>query len=306
MSVEVDQIADSRTVKEGAGVTAVVVDYRSGQQLLGAVNSILDGGAEKVIVVDNTPEGATDSVLTGEDPRVSVVHAGRNLGYGAAVNLVLPSIDTRFVLISNPDIVVEPGVIEKLVHLLSDRRVGVVGPKILNPDGSTYPSFRNFPTLLESIGHGLLGMIAPGNRFSVRYRMTDARPISPTVVPWISGAFLMAPTAFLKSIGGFDSSYFMYCEDMDLCFRAEARGYQVVYDPTVSVTHRQGHSSRQRAVRSLYQHHRSMWIFATTHEKSIFAQWLGFFGLASRFGVLASVSLVKGYMNNARGNDDSN
>jgi N-acetylglucosaminyl-diphospho-decaprenol L-rhamnosyltransferase len=137
-----------------------------------------------------------------------------------------------------------------------------VGPQLKNLDGSVYPSARTFPSLVDAAGHGLLGLVWPDNQFSRRYRLLDwdhgqARPVD-----WVSGAcFLMRREAW-EGLGGFDARYFMYMEDVDLCWRAGRQGWRVVYEPAGEVVHAQGVSADTRPYRMILAHHRSMLQFA--------------------------------------------
>ncbi|NNN10898.1 MAG: glycosyltransferase family 2 protein [Acidimicrobiaceae bacterium] len=268
--------------------TAIIVDYFAGDMLTGAIESLLAEGVKRVVVVDNSETKASMRTRYYRQERVDFIFAERNLGYGAAVNLALVGVDTPFVIVSNPDIMVARGAVGKLIELAQDPRVGVVGPEILDGAGVRYPSFRRFPSFVDSIGHGMLGQFFPNNRFSAHYRLTGCHPVEPVEVPWVSGAFFLTRTEVIRSLAGFDPAYFMYCEDIDLCYRANRRGFVVVFQPEATVHHAQGESSKLRATRSLYHHHRSMWIYAARHEESTATQWLGFFGLILRFLVLIS------------------
>ncbi|NNN12491.1 MAG: glycosyltransferase family 2 protein [Acidimicrobiaceae bacterium] len=268
--------------------TAIIVDYFAGEFLSRAINSLFADGVARVVVVDNSEEMASLGSPYYQDERVDFIFAEKNLGYGAAVNRALVRVDTPFVIVSNPDIAVAPGTIAKLIDSALDPSVGIVGPEVLDSDGVRYPSFRRFPSFIDSIGHGMLGQFLPNNRFSAHYKLAGLHPIEAVEVPWVSGAFFLARTEVLNSLGGFDPAYFMYCEDIDLCYRASRRGFVVVYQPEATVTHAQGESSKLVATRSLYHHHRSMWIYAARHERSTATQWFGFFGLILRFFILIS------------------
>ncbi|MDQ1396375.1 MAG: N-acetylglucosaminyl-diphospho-decaprenol L-rhamnosyltransferase [Acidimicrobiaceae bacterium] len=252
-------------------VAAVVVNYNGGDDLARCVGSLRSEGVDQLVVVDN---GSTDSslqLLAGQDPEAarSVVLTGRNLGYGGAANRgaasLIPPPDA--VLVSNPDLVVHPATLKALAAALeADPSLGIVGPRLENPDGSLYPSARSFPDLADAIGHALLGSLMPGNRFSRRYKLLDWDHAGARRVDWVSGACFLTRWEVWQALGGFDESYFMYMEDVDLCWRAGRLGWGVAYEPQGCVTHVQGTAANQRPYRMIVAHHRSMLQFAARTE----------------------------------------
>ena len=107
-------------------------------------------------------------------------------------------------------------------------------------------------------------MVAPGNRFTRSYRLLDWDHRAATYVDWVSGACFLARRQAWTEVGGFDPAYFMYLEDVDLCWRLGRAGWTVGYEPAALVTHAQGVSTDQRPYRMLAAHHRSMWRFAAS------------------------------------------
>lgn len=245
-------------------VAAVVVSYNARRHLRSCLASIAAEQVKTTIVVDNGSVDGSQSVV--EDSEAVWFPTGANLGYGRAANLGAGSpaaADAAFLLVCNPDLEVEPGALATLVKALeSDESLGVVGPRIVNPDGSLYPSARSFPNLVDALGHGLFGLVAPGNRFTRRYRLLDWDHASARKVDWISGACFVARREAWDAVGGFDPSYFMYLEDVDLCWRLGRAGWTVGYEPGATVVHTQGASTDQHPYRMLLAHHRSLWQFA--------------------------------------------
>lgn len=273
-------------------VGAVIVNYNAGEHLLACVASLRAEGVGEVVVVDNGSEDGSARALQVADREAQVVCAGRNLGYGAGVNLGLEAGTSRLVLVGNPDIVVRPGAVATLATALgADPGLGLVGPRLEEPDGSLYPSARTFPDLVDAIGHGFVGLVAPGNRWSRRYKMADWDHGSRREVDWVSGACFMARRSVLDGLGGFDEAYFMYSEDVDLCWRARRAGWRVAYEPGATVTHVQGVSAGRRPYRMILHHHRSLLRFAgrtTTGRRRALLPVVGA-GLGVR-AVLASIA----------------
>ncbi len=252
------------------GVVAVIVNYNAGAHLGRCVSSLRAEGIAQVVVVDNGSADGSTLALLAADPAVRVVSPGRNLGYGGGVNIGLVNLGlvavepAEMVLVGNPDIVVRPGAVAALVSALeADPSLAVVGPRIEGPDGTLYPSARTFPKLVDSVGHGFVGLVAPNNRWSRSYKMADWDHASSRRVDWVSGACFLARRSALASIGGFDERYFMYSEDVDLCWRASRVGWRVAYEPSAIVTHVQGVSAEHHPYRMIVAHHRSLWQFAT-------------------------------------------
>jgi N-acetylglucosaminyl-diphospho-decaprenol L-rhamnosyltransferase len=259
-----------RRGRAGGSTAVVIVNYESGPSLARCVAALWSEGPAELVVVDN---GSVDGSLQGLSrrfPDISVVVPGRNLGYGAAANRGVAATTAPSVLVCNPDLEVGAGVLDGLAEALDgDPRRAVVGPLIRNPDGTRYPSARQFPSLVDSAGHALLGIFAPDNRFTRAYHQVHLDPGDggsgvggPQGVDWVSGACLLVRRSAFEQVGGFDEAYFMYAEEVDLCWRLGRAGWGVAYVPTVEVTHLQGVSTDRHPFRMIMEHHRSLMRFA--------------------------------------------
>ncbi len=247
---------------------AVVVNHEAGDVLLECVASLRAEGVADVIVVDNASSDGSVSALVAADGAVRLVQTGANLGYGAGANRGIEVATSEFVLVTNPDVAVHAGALAVLVEVLgADPTLAVVGPRILEPDGTRYPSARRFPSMLDAAGHALLGDLVPTNPFTRRYRLGYLDAVDVTDVDWVSGACFLARRRALEELGGFDESYFMYAEDTDLCWRARRGGWGVAYVPDAVVTHLQGLSTARRPYFMLLAHHRSVFHFAARTER---------------------------------------
>jgi N-acetylglucosaminyl-diphospho-decaprenol L-rhamnosyltransferase len=149
-----------------------------------------------------------------------------------------------------------------VARLENEPDLGACGPRIRNLDGTDYPSARQVPSIPVAVGHGVLGLWRPSNRYTARYRELDANPEHARDVDWVSGAAIWLRRDALDAVGGWDERYFMYVEDLDLCWRLRERGWRVSYEPAGAVVHAQGVSTSQRPYRMLVEHHRSAWKFA--------------------------------------------
>lgn len=250
-------------------VAAVVVNYNAGDHLEACLVSLAAEGVEPVLVVDNGSRDGSRAVV--DSVGALWLESGGNLGYGRAANL--GAADPRLagaehLLVCNPDLEILPGCVAVLADTLaSDPPVGIVGPRLSNPDGSLYPSARTFPDLVDAVGHGLLGLIAPANRFTRRYRLLDWDHRDRAEVDWVSGACFLVRRSAWESVGGFDPAYFMFFEDTDLCERLGQRyGAQAcVYVPGAQVVHAEGQARARHPVWMLREHHRSAYRYLRRH-----------------------------------------
>jgi N-acetylglucosaminyl-diphospho-decaprenol L-rhamnosyltransferase len=201
--------------------------------------------------------------VAAADPDVVCVPTGGNLGFGAAANRGIAVARGHYAAVLNPDVVVESGTMKALAAALdADPALGAVAPRVDNPDGTLYPSVRAFPSLADAVGHAFLGFVAPGNRFSRRYRMLDWDHATGGDVDWASGTCLLLRRAGLGDEARFDESYFMYVEDVDLCWRMRQAGWRVAYEPAGRVVHTVGASSELAPYRMILAHHRSLLRFS--------------------------------------------
>ncbi len=282
-------------------VGVVVVNFNGDGVVERCLRSLLlNTSVAEVVVVDNNSTDGSVETLKGFvaankiDARIEIVEANANLGYGRACNLGARRLSSRYILISNPDIVYEAGAIDRLVEAQVRWDLGGVGPYIVNPDNSRYPSVRPFPSLVNAAMHSLLGEIWPTNPFTKRYRVDFAKVNFKD--RWISGASILMPLELYRGVGGFDHRYFMYMEDVDLCRRILDKGFELGYCEEAVATHYQGYSSRQRPYFSAYAHHRSLAIYAISDLKGARRLLLPvvLLGVTVRFSIrMANISMQK-------------
>ena len=250
--------------QNGAGaerVAVVTVAYRSNDVLPGFLASIAQASREPVgiVVVDNKPDADSRAAELAASVGAQYLALPANPGYGGAVNAgvaTLPS-TVQWVLISNPDIVLDAGVIDALLEIgESDDTIAAVGPAVLNPDGSVYASARRVPSLRTGVGHALFVNLWNDNPWSRRYRGDD-QPVAARDAGWLSGACLLVRRGVFDELGGFDEGYFMYFEDVDLGYRIEQAGYRNHYHPSVAVTHAGGHTTVNESAAMIRAHHES-------------------------------------------------
>jgi N-acetylglucosaminyl-diphospho-decaprenol L-rhamnosyltransferase len=279
------------------GIAAVVVNYNGGDHLANCVSSIRAAGIDSVVVVDNGSTDGSPARLASTDHAARVLLTGANLGYGGGANRGVAATDAPFLLILNADVIVDEHAVASLVDVVtSDPSIGIVGPRIEEPDGSLYPSARAFPRLGDAIGHAFIGLFTTDNPFSRRYLMTDVDHRTPRTADWVSGAcFLIRRDAFDR-VRGFDEAYFMYMEEVDLCRRVGAAGWTVRYEPGARVRHVGAVSTSQTPYLMLAAHHRSMaryWWRSARGTRKLMAPLVAA-GLGLRFLLMAAKQSVQG------------
>jgi N-acetylglucosaminyl-diphospho-decaprenol L-rhamnosyltransferase len=247
---------------------AVVINYEAGAALCECVRSLLAdtsaGQPPQVVVVDNGSSDGSAATVAQVLPAVTVLDPGANLGYARAANLGIAATDASVVAVCNSDLEVRAGAAGVLLdRLTTEDDLGAVGPMIRNTDDTIYPSARSEPRLRDAVGHGLLGLIWPTNPFTRRYRQLDVDPSRRRDVDWVSGAAVWLRRDALTTVGGWDERYFMYAEDVDLCWQLRQRGWRVGYEPGAVVTHVQGVSTAKHPYRMIAEHHRSLYRFAS-------------------------------------------
>jgi GT2 family glycosyltransferase len=295
------------------GLTSVVIVAADSGGILGdAVRSALGAGdAIEVIVVDNAStdrEPERVAAAHASDSRFKLLRNGRNLGFGTACNRGAAVAHGDSLLFLNPDCVVGQGTIEALGRIsASDPSLGLLGVDVLTPDGkSARGNRRRDPTLRRAL-MSMSGLARFSNRCAalagVEIEASESRASSNTLggdpavehVDAVSGACLYVPRCVFDAIGGFDESYFLHVEDLDLCRRVRLAGFGVAIAPALHAVHMQGTSSRHRPVFVSWHKHRSMWRYYRSHEASSHAPWISLLtwcGLWMHFAVLAPFQLV--------------
>jgi N-acetylglucosaminyl-diphospho-decaprenol L-rhamnosyltransferase len=230
-------------------LSIVIVSWNTRDLLVACLQSIDIGRGAldlEVIVVDGGSSDGTPETLTEEYPWVRLIARSDNVGFPKGNNIGLAEAEGRLLLLLNPDTEIEGEAISSMTRYLDDHRdVGIVGPKLLNPDGSIQSSRRRFPSLATGFFESTwLQSIAP-NSLMERYYAADLPDDVVSEVDWLVGACLMTRRAVLEDVGPMDEAYFMYSEELDWCRRVKEAGWQVVYLPEARIVHHVGKSSEQ-------------------------------------------------------------
>jgi GT2 family glycosyltransferase len=250
-------------------LSIITVGYNSRPEiepLLASLTTPAPHTSHEIIVVDNASSDGTAAYVRGQWPGVRLVASETNLGFARANNLAVGQAAGEFVLLLNPDTVVPPGAVDRLVHRLDshpDR--AVVGPRIVDGSGRAELSFGAMMSpwtewrqkiLVRGNDRGVPPFTAIVDRMTRRSRHVD----------WVSGACLLIRRSDFVSAGGFDERFFMYAEDVDLCAAVRARGRRVYFDASIQVVHLRGRSAATAATATALAHRRSQLAFYEKHH----------------------------------------
>jgi GT2 family glycosyltransferase len=259
-------------------LAVVIVNHNTSQLLAACLSSLEAGGLEGVDaaiwVVDNASTDDSVQMLRHQFPSVHLIASPDNLGFSAANNLALralgmdgPAPACRHALILNPDTLVPAGAVAGLLaELAASPDIGVVGPKLILPDGSLDRACRRaFPTPEVSFYRfsGLSRLFPRHPRFG-RYNMSHLDPDEPADIDAVVGACMLLRGEALAQVGLLDERFWMYGEDLDWCLRFHQAGWRVVYRPGVTVHHVKRAASRASR-RARFEFQRAMWLFYAKH-----------------------------------------
>ena len=201
----------------------------------------------ELIVVDNASTDNSVEMVRARFPHARLIALPENIGFTGGNNAGIAASRGRFVFLLNPDTVAHPGSIEAMLDYIERHlETGIVGPRLLNPDGTLQSSRRRFPTLLTGLIESTpLQPLFAGSRALREFYMLDKSDNETQQVDWLSGAALLCRRETLDQVGAFDPGYFMFSEEIDLCRRVNNAGWNVVYLPDAQVTHYGGQSTSQ-------------------------------------------------------------
>jgi len=254
-------------------ISVVIVSYDVREHLLDTLRALFassDASIEALVVDNASRDGSADAV-EAEFPQATVIRNTSNLGFGRASNAGLARARGEFVLLLNPDVLVEADCIKTLAAFLTDTPgAGAAGPKLSRPDGTLdLAARRGFPTPRAAFYRlTMLSRLFPKSRRLNRYNLGYLPEDEIHEIDAGTAACLMLRRSAVKQVGPFDPDYFMYGEDIDLCFRLKQAGWKIFYVPSAAATHVKGASSRQATSAMLREFHRAMWIFHRKHYAS--------------------------------------
>lgn len=282
-----------------SGCDVVIVNYNARMLLTDCVLSVFSAGATRAIVVDNhSSDGSLEYMehMIKSDGLI-VIRNGENLGFAAACNIGARASSSPQVLFLNPDSVLAPDALFRMVAVLQvSPEVGMVGGFLCNPDGTEQPGGRRvFPTpkraFMRAFGLSRLARFFP-EVFSDFLLHQEPLPSAPAVVDAISGACMLVKRAAMDDVGLWDGAYFLHCEDLDWCMRFKLKGWKILFVPDAQVTHVWGACSRLRPFFVEWHKHSGMLRF---YKKFFRHQYPGILWGLVVVGVWLRFVMVAGY-----------
>jgi N-acetylglucosaminyl-diphospho-decaprenol L-rhamnosyltransferase len=252
-------------------MAVAVISWNTKELLRACLTTCLAERPEEIVVVDNGSYDGTIEMVRREFPEVHLKVLPSNPGYGAASNIAFKLCRAPYVLLLNSDTEVRPGALVALTQALDDRpHTGIVGPRLENPDGSLQRSVFPFPSPYISLvkRQPLSGLLTrlPGlrERYPLNFKHDRERR-----VPWVLGAAQAIRRDAYEAVSGFDESYVMYYEEVDLCYRMRRVGWDTRFVPCATVMHVGGAATRQRRQEMLVRLTLSSLAFHRHHDRGV-------------------------------------
>jgi GT2 family glycosyltransferase/lipopolysaccharide/colanic/teichoic acid biosynthesis glycosyltransferase len=255
-------------------VSVIIVNYNVRDflhQSLLSIQKALKGIRSEIFVIDNASDDGSAEMVRRRFPHVQLIANTTNLGFAKANNIALKKARGKFLLLINPDTIVQEDTIRVMVEFLQNHpEVGLAGCKILNPDGSFQPACRRgFPTpwvaFTKIFG---LSRLFPKTKLFGKYNLTYLNTGETYPVDAVSGSFMMVRKETFEQVGGLDESYFMYGEDLDWCYRIRQAGWRIFYVHSTQIIHYKGESTRRSSLDEIHMFYNAMHLFVEKHFQS--------------------------------------
>jgi N-acetylglucosaminyl-diphospho-decaprenol L-rhamnosyltransferase len=246
-------------------VSILIVTYNAANFIGTCLRSIYShniGLRFEVIVVDNASKDGSPQFIRRHFQQVKLIENAKNLGFAKAANIAYEKSRSEFCLFMNPDIIIQPGSIRNLwEYLLDHHDVAIVFPKLYNIDGSLQYSCRTFYTIpIVLLRRTSLGKLFPNSKIVRDHLMMNWDHNTPRAIDWALGASMMVRKSAVGNAKPFDERFFLYFEDVDLCYRMKMAGWSVMYNPEAEMIHHHvRHSAGKGLHRAKIQHLKS-WI----------------------------------------------
>lgn len=278
-------------------LSIVIVSFNVRELLNQSLRSVQIAAREldaEIIVVDNASWDGSAAMIKTNFPEVMLITNQANIGFARANNLALKKCTGEYVVLLNPDTIVQEDTFRILMEFFqSTHGVGMAGCKILNPDGSLQLACRrSIPTpwiaFTKLVG---LGKLLPKSRLFGRYNLTYLDPDEINEVEAISGSIMMTRREVIDQVGLLDEKFFMYGEDLDWCLRIRNAGFKIYYVPRTKIIHYKGSSSQRAPFDMILLFYRAMLLFVKKHFHGryfLLPQWFLILGIGLR-GVVSFI-----------------
>ncbi len=289
-------------MQKSVDISVIIVNYNVKEFLSNLLNAIKKAKHDlslEIFVVDNASSDNSVPYLSKQYPEITFIENSRNIGFAKANNQAIRKANGTYTLLINPDTLISEDTLTTLKEYMDGHPpTGACGCKILNPDGSFAPeSRRSIPTPLSALWKVLgLTTLFPRNKTFAEYYLSWMDEDKPSQVPVLSGAFMFFRTQILRELDGFDEQFFMYGEDIDLCYRTSKAGHQIDYVPSTSIIHYKGESTKKDNIDYIVLFNRAMLQFFKKHYSysySISLRILIVIGIVARGFVTYATTLFR-------------
>lgn len=239
-------------MKKNIDLSILYVYYNTPTELLSSVNTLVpqvQNISYEILIVDNASSRPLPETLRNRKD-IQIVINKKNVGYGAAMNQLATLARGTYLLISNPDVDYTKGSVTRLLQrITAEPKIGIIGPQIIDKKGGIIPTSSEILTPLKAlVVFSFISKLFPKNTIYTQYFLSSFDRKTEKRVPSVTGACMVMPTSVFKKVGGFDTRFFMYFEEIDLCYRVAKMGLQIIYYPFAQVIHMYGTSSNDKKI----------------------------------------------------------
>ena len=284
----------TRTQHTPLQLSVIIVNYNVREFLDHALTSIkkaMKGIRGEIFVVDNASDDGSVQMLQRRYPEITLIANKQNLGFAKANNLALAKARGTYLLLINPDTVVQEDTLRAMLKFFHEHpEAGMAGCKILNPDGSfELACRRSFPTPWVAFTK-ITGLSAlfPSSKLFGKYNLTYLDQNATYEVDALSGSFMMLRREVYQQIGGLDEDFFMYGEDLDWCYRIQQSGWKIFYAPLTQIIHYKGESTKRSSIDEIKTFYKAMYLFVQKHFRRSLVLYL-----VLHFGIFISSTFAR-------------
>lgn len=275
-------------------VSIVIVNYNTKRLTCDCIQSIIDSKMSfsyEIFVVDNASSDGSVEEFKRVFPHISVIANIENVGFSKANNQAIRVSSGRYVLLLNSDTIVQQNTLSTMIDYMDHHQdIGASGCEVNLPDGTLDKAcHRGFPTPEASFYY----MTGLAKRFPKSFKYNSYHKSYMNMheihdIDCLVGAFMMVNRKAIEQVGLLDEDFFMYGEDIDWCYRIKEANWRIIYNPTVSIIHYKGASSRRKPFKIVYEFHRAMYLF---HKKHYAKKYNGIINMLVYLGISIKLSL---------------
>ena len=278
-------------------LSIIIVNYNSNSYLKKCINSIKENTFDikyEIVVIDNH---SLEPLDLEHYEGIRFIFNKRNMGFSYAINQGFKVSKGRYILALNPDTIIIDNALKKMITFMDQNKAcGILGPKVYDKNNKVQYSRRTFPTFSTFFFNhdSLLTRYFPYNPWSKKYLLSSINNYDTREVDWVSGCCIMIRRILLEDIGLFDTQFFMYSEDVDICQRSKNYGWKIFYYPEAEIVHFMSGSSSHNKTRLIFERHKSIWRYYKKYlSYNPFLDLIAYFAVISRAILSTTFALVR-------------